>query len=178
MHNVLQSSQLLMFHRYCLPRLRLSCWQLPRSPCAPCQAKIRSRRFIRREKLAVRFKLIKAKFWACNKVRYPLHSCTQKTVHKSSAYPINGFSLLQILLGSYCPLLQIVWFLPCLPVWVPISHVDKDMVEQSHTTLYSMCKEYLNHPLGLTLLTPSLVKYIVGERQVWNFLSEEFPRKV
>ena len=33
----------------------------------------------------------------------------KKTVHKSSAYAINGFSLLQILLGSYCPLLQIVW---------------------------------------------------------------------
>ena len=28
---------------------------------------------------------------------------------------------------------------------------------QSHTTPLSICKEYLNHPLGLTLSTPSLV---------------------
>ena len=39
----------------------------------------------------------------------------------------------------------------------PIFCVDKDMVEKSHTTLYSICKEYLNHPLGFTLSTPSLV---------------------
>ena len=28
---------------------------------------------------------------------------------------------------------------------------------QSHTTPLSICKEYLNHPLGLTLSTPGLV---------------------
>ena len=38
-----------------------------------------------------------------------------------------------------------------------VSHVDKDMVEQSHTTPQSICKQYLNHPLGLTLSTTSLV---------------------
>ena len=40
-----------------------------------------------------------------------------------------------------------------------VSHVDKDMVEQSHTTPKSICKEYLNHPLGLTLSTPGLVSH-------------------
>ena len=34
---------------------------------------------------------------------------------------------------------------------------DKGMVEQSHTNPESICKEYLNHPLGLTLSTPGLV---------------------
>ena len=31
------------------------------------------------------------------------------------------------------------------------------MVEQSHSTPESICKEYINHPLGLTLSTPALV---------------------
>ena len=31
------------------------------------------------------------------------------------------------------------------------------MVEQSHTTPLSICKEYLSHPLGLTLSTPGRV---------------------
>ena len=30
------------------------------------------------------------------------------------------------------------------------------MVEQSHTNPWSICKEYLDHPLGLTLSTPGL----------------------
>ena len=38
-----------------------------------------------------------------------------------------------------------------------VSHVDKDMVEQSNTTPLCLCKEYLNHPLGLTFSTPGLV---------------------
>ena len=42
----------------------------------------------------------------------------------------------------------------------PISHVDKDMVEQYHTNPQSISKEYLNHPLGLTLSTPGLVSII------------------
>ena len=33
----------------------------------------------------------------------------KKTVQNSSSYAINGFSLLQNLLGSFFPLLQIVW---------------------------------------------------------------------
>ena len=33
------------------------------------------------------------------------------------------------------------------------------MVEQSQTTPESICKEYMNHPLGLTLSTPGLVSY-------------------
>ena len=35
-----------------------------------------------------------------------------------------------------------------------VSHVDKNMVEQSSPTIY---KEYLKHTLGLTLVTPGLV---------------------
>ena len=45
----------------------------------------------------------------------------------------------------------------CRIYQLQVSHVDKDMVEQSHTTPYTICKEYLNHPLGLTLSTPGLV---------------------
>ena len=38
-----------------------------------------------------------------------------------------------------------------------VSHVDKDMLEQSYTIPQSISKEYLIHPLGLTLSTPGLV---------------------
>ena len=45
----------------------------------------------------------------------------------------------------------------------PISHVEKNMVEQSSTVLNSQSityKEYLNHILGLTLSTPGLVFFL------------------
>ena len=38
-----------------------------------------------------------------------------------------------------------------------VSHVGKYTVEKSHTTPSSICKEYFNHSLGLTLSTPGLV---------------------
>ena len=41
-----------------------------------------------------------------------------------------------------------------------VSHEDKDIVEQSNTNPQSICEDYLNHPLGLTLLTPGLVTAI------------------
>ena len=44
-----------------------------------------------------------------------------------------------------------------------VSHVDKDMVEQSHTTPSSIFKDYLNHPLGLALSTPGLVVYYIHQ---------------
>ena len=39
--------------------------------------------------------------------------------------------------------------------------IDKAILKQSHTTPYSICKEYLNHPLGLTLSIPGLVESYV-----------------
>ena len=41
-----------------------------------------------------------------------------------------------------------------------VSHVEKNMVEQSSTVPNTIYKEYLNHTLGLTLSTPGLVIYI------------------
>ena len=46
-----------------------------------------------------------------------------------------------------------------------VSHAEKNMVEQSSTVPYSqsiICKEYLNHTLGLTLSTPGLVIRYLG----------------
>ena len=43
----------------------------------------------------------------------------------------------------------------------------QDMVKQSHATPQSICKEYLNHPLGLTLETPGLGSPILGTN--WFF---------
>ena len=40
-----------------------------------------------------------------------------------------------------------------------VSHVDKDILKQSRTIPQSIYKEYLNHPLGLTLSTLGLVVY-------------------
>ena len=44
-----------------------------------------------------------------------------------------------------------------------VSHVVKDMVELSHTTPESICKEYLNHPLDLTLSNPGLVHLLLRQ---------------
>ena len=52
---------------------------------------------------------------------------------------------------------------------VPDAGHRQGYFEQSHTTPYSICKEYLNHPLGLTLSTPSLV--------IFTFLSAEKANK-
>ena len=43
-----------------------------------------------------------------------------------------------------------------------VSHVEKNMVDQSSTVSnnLSIYKEYLNHTLGLTLSTPSLVRIV------------------
>ena len=41
-----------------------------------------------------------------------------------------------------------------------VSHVDKNMLEQSSTLPQSIFKEDLNHTLGLTLSTPGLVLII------------------
>ena len=59
-----------------------------------------------------------------------------------------------------------------------VSHVDKDMVEQSHTTPSSICEEYLNHPLGLTLSTPGLVFTYLLTFFVEFFFSEKTRKKV
>ena len=42
---------------------------------------------------------------------------------------------------------------------LPGSHVEKNMVEQSHSSLYLIYKEYLNHTFGLTLSTLGLDEF-------------------
>ena len=44
------------------------------------------------------------------------------------------------------------------------------MVERFHTTPKSIGKEYLNHPLGLTLSTPGLVLVLISEDHFWLHL--------
>ena len=50
-----------------------------------------------------------------------------------------------------------------------VSHVDKNMVEQSSTVPLSIYKEYLNPALGLTLSPPGLVAFKVSFPSVKYF---------
>ena len=59
-----------------------------------------------------------------------------------------------------------------------MDQMDKDMVEQSHTTPYSIWKEYLNHPLGLTLSTPGLVVDKPKAKSQSKAQSPKSPKKV